>query len=122
MFAWGLVTLAHALIKNKAGYLTGDSTFLSGLAVNLSDLLDLVTVRACELPTFRIALYMKLSTRDCDYGGGRHTCYSCVSRRVLQINRTRDPSRLVLGCPGNSDCSETLYLPIIRLKCFPGHR
>ena len=23
MFSWGLVTLAHALIENKAGYLTG---------------------------------------------------------------------------------------------------
>lgn len=27
MFAWGLVTCAHALVKNKAGYLTGDSIF-----------------------------------------------------------------------------------------------
>lgn len=27
MFSWGLVTCAHALIKNKAGYLTGDSIF-----------------------------------------------------------------------------------------------
>lgn len=28
MFSWGLVTLAHALIENKAGYLTGKLTNL----------------------------------------------------------------------------------------------
>lgn len=26
MFSWGLVTMAHALIKNRGGYLTGVSS------------------------------------------------------------------------------------------------
>jgi len=35
MFAWGLVTLAHALVTNKAGYLAGDSIFSSSFCLKL---------------------------------------------------------------------------------------
>ncbi len=31
MFAWGLVTMAHALITDKGGYLTGRLSVLSSL-------------------------------------------------------------------------------------------
>lgn len=46
MFSWGLVTLAHALISNKAGYLTG-MCFILGLYPIF--MLTGSTVRCCKL-------------------------------------------------------------------------
>lgn len=58
MFAWGLVTMAHALIKNRAGYLTGIY-----LVIHVSDLLPLIQTRyQCAVVRF---LHGSCKTETC---------------------------------------------------------
>lgn len=60
MFCWGLVTMSHALIRDKGGYLTGKAfvSLFTPLNLNLS---PLMSVRCSELPLPSLVLSLLLT-------------------------------------------------------------